>query len=273
MITKKYYKLVKVSYEDEGYFYMENISDQTGNFSVYKNGSTQWTDVEYSTDGVNWNSYSLSTLPTVPVVSGGRIYVRGNGRLGGTGGNGAWCSVRMDVDHIVGGNIYSLIDKTTFSTRTTATNNSYELIGAFRGNTHLVSAEKLNFGNVTTLAQSSFESMFKGCTALTTAPTLTPTTLASGCYQYMFEECSSLTKGPDIKATTLANACFNRMFGWGANKINTIKIAILNWNTSYSPDWLVSAPNSGTIYAPTGSDIANYSGTSGVPSGWTVVYY
>ena len=65
-----------------------------------------------------------------------------------------------------------------------------------------------------TLAESCYESMFEGCTSLTTAPSLPATTLAWGCYTGMFRSCTSLTTVPSdyLPATTLAEQCYNSMF-------------------------------------------------------------
>ena len=322
MITKKYYKLVKVSYEDSGYFYMENISDQAGNFSVYKSGATQWTNAEYSTDGVNWEFYDLTTLPSILIPSGGRIYIRGNGRFGDNYTDTSYCSLRLDVDHIIGGNIYSLIDKTTFSTRTTSVN-SKELLGAFMDNTHLISAAKLNFGNVstlnsqsffnmfsgctslttpptslpaTTLASSCYKNMFSGCTSLTTAPELPATTLASSCYTQMFDGCTSLTTAPELPATTLANGCYLGMFNncssltaaptlpatamaascysymfKNCSSLNTVKCLATDISANNCTNtWLGGVSATGTFIKS--ANMSSWTtGTSGIPSGWTVV--
>ena len=65
---------------------------------------------------------------------------------------------------------------------------------------------------VTTLANNCYNSMFWGCTSLTTAPQLPATTLTTQCYYAMFEGCTSLTTAPELPATTLADRCYNSMF-------------------------------------------------------------
>ena len=54
--------------------------------------------------------------------------------------------------------------------------------------------------------------MFRGCTALVTAPSLPATTLASSCYSQMFQECTALTVAPDLPAVTIVNSCYKQMF-------------------------------------------------------------
>ncbi len=62
------------------------------------------------------------------------------------------------------------------------------------------------------LAINCYNSMFYGCTSLTTAPALPATKLADYCYRSMFQNCTSLTTTPELPATTLANYCYDSMF-------------------------------------------------------------
>lgn len=57
-----------------------------------------------------------------------------------------------------------------------------------------------------------FCSLFKGCTALKSAPQLPATALKGSCYRQMFEECTSLTQAPDLPATELQQLCYYSMF-------------------------------------------------------------
>ena len=79
----------------------------------------------------------------------------------------------------------------------------------FKGCTGLTSAPSLP---ATTLANSCYGNMFKGCTGLTSAPSLPATTLANRCYGNMFSGCTGLTSAPSLPATTLANSCYGIMF-------------------------------------------------------------
>ena len=306
MITKKYYKLVKVSYEDEQYFFMRNVSDQTGNFSVTlvqvgsgTDNNNPWSNVEYSTDGVNWVSYDLSTKPTVEIPSGRNIYLRGDG--GATGHySSSWTHsyymIKMDTDHIIGGNILSLIDKTNFKTMTTYSQ-TYVFEKLFRNNTHLIDASNLNFGQISSVTQNCYNSMFYGCTSLTTAPELPATTIADSCYQYMFQGCTSLTTAPatlpattltdfcydsmfygctsltmapELPATTLSQVCYQNMFK-DCTSLNTVKCLAEDISaSSCTQSWLNNVSATGTFYkSPNMSSWTT--GNNGIPSGWTVV--
>ena len=54
--------------------------------------------------------------------------------------------------------------------------------------------------------------MFKGCTALSTAPELSAMTLDVYCYSLMFQSCTNLTIAPKLPATELKEACYYGTF-------------------------------------------------------------
>lgn len=201
MIQKKYYKLVRVSYEDSAMFRMTNISDQTGNFSVTKTGSPTARNMEYSTDGVTWTAYDFTNLPTVEVPAGGNIYLRGNNSSGFNRDSSNIYNLTIDVNHNIGGNICSLIDKTNPENVTTLSD--FCFYGLFQNNTHLVSAGNMNFGNVNIIKNYNFRQIFKNCTSLTTPPDMSSVTsvVSNGC-ESMFYGCTSLTIAPDLSSVT-----------------------------------------------------------------------
>ena len=101
---------------------------------------------------------------------------------------------------------------------TTLADSCYESM--FYGCTSLTTAPKLP---ATTLAHSCYWSMFEGCTNLTTAPELPATTLVDWCYSSMFQGCTSLTTAPKLPATTLAESCYNGMFD-GCTNLTTAPV-------------------------------------------------
>ena len=68
--------------------------------------------------------------------------------------------------------------------------------------------------------QARFRSLFKNCTAITSAPDLPAETLAEDCYSYMFDGCTSLKIAPQLPATTLAGSCYYSMFS-GCTSLET----------------------------------------------------
>ena len=109
-------------------------------------------------------------------------------------------------------------------------------------------------GGDSTLADYCYNSMFNGCTGLTSAPALPATTLADYCYASMFYGCTGLTSAPALPATTLASSCYNYMF-YGCTGITSHDVATLNNSTNTFNNNLSCA--SLTIHADTPPTIAN----------------
>ena len=112
--------------------------------------------------------------------------------------------------------------------------------------------------------------MFQDCTGLTSIPSdlLPATTLAMCCYGDMFSGCSNITTAPNLTATTLVGNCYEYMF-YGCNKLNSICMLATDISaTSCLDNWVNGVASSGTFYKKSGVTIPT--GTSGIPSGWTV---
>ena len=135
--------------------------------------------------------------------------------------------------------------------------------------TNLTTAPELP---ATTLANDCYYGMFSSCTSLTEAPELPATKLVYRCYNQMFYNCTSLTKAPELPATTLAEKCYAYMFQ-GCTSLKEITCLAKNISaTECIYDWVRKVPSGGTFYkAP--SMTSWKTGTSGIPSGWTVVDY
>ena len=140
--------------------------------------------------------------------------------------------------------------------------------GMFDGCISLVNAPSVL--PATKLADWCYSSMFNGCTGLTTAPELPATTLANWCYLGMFGGCTSLTTAPELPATTLASSCYSRMF-YDCTKLNYIKCLATNISASSClSNWVSGVASSGTFVKA--ANMKSWTtGSSGIPSGWTVV--
>ena len=188
----------------------------------------------------------------------------------------------------------SLINSTGFTTATTLTD-SANFDGFFQSCSGLTSAKNLILP-ATTLANSCYSSMFKGCTSLTTAPSILPaTTLANYCYSDMFRACTSLTTAPELPATTLANSCYSHMFYGctslttapelpattltnncyeymfqGCTSLNYIKCLATNISARYCTYvWTYGVSSTGTFVKNASMD--SWTTTyNGIPEGWTV---
>ncbi len=127
----------------------------------------------------------------------------------------------------------------------------------FLGCTGLTSAPELP---ETELEDSCYCRMFSGCTNLTKAPELPATNLAYGCYDSMFVGCTSLTELPALPATTLAAECYCNMF-YGCSKICISDQAGTFGDITYSAAYRIPATGEGT----SASDALSYmfAGTGG----------
>ena len=124
----------------------------------------------------------------------------------------------------------------------------------------------------TTLAQGCYYQMFSGCYDMTTAPELPATTLAEECYVEMFQGCTRLTMAPELPATTLVTSCYEGMFN-NCPKLHYVKAAFTTTpGTDYTYDWLSGVSSAGVFYKKINATWTT-TGTSGVPTGWTVIRY
>ena len=259
------------------------------------------TNIECSTDNSTWTAMTASgTNYTATVPANGKLYIRANATYWSTSSGVTQSKIYATREYNVGGNIMSLLYGSSFTgtemvfpdqTKTHIFAGFFkESIGA---DGYLRSAEKLALPATTladqcyysmfsvctalttapalpatTLANQCYYSMFSSCTSLTTAPALPATTLANQCYYSMFYHCTSLTAAPALPATTLAQNCYNNMFA-GCPYLNSITVGATSWNASAAYNWVDGVSATGTFTKPSGTNIPT--GTSGIPSGWTVV--
>jgi hypothetical protein len=110
--------------------------------------------------------------------------------------------------------------------------------------------------------------MFRGCSSLVTAPELPATTLTVGCYNNMFNDCASLTTAPELPATTLTDMCYIDMFK-DCTSLNYIKMLATDISAPMClGSWVANVSSTGIFVKADGVEIPT--GTSGIPSGWTV---
>ena len=201
MRIKKYYKLIKVDYEDSAYFRITNTSNTGGFFTITRNGYPTTADLKYSLDGVNWTTADLSTDFSLEVDAGANVYMKGTNTSGFNSSNSNYYKMAMDVDHTIGGNIMSIVDETNYATTTSIP--AYCFAHLFYGDTHLVNAGGVNFGGVTSISNYGCAYMYSNCTSLTTGSDLSSVTIIGyyGC-QNMYGNCTSLTTGSDLSSVT-----------------------------------------------------------------------
>lgn len=143
----------------------------------------------------------------------------------------------------------------------------YSYAGMFYSCLNLVSAPELP---ATGLAQSCYSQMFYSCDSLVDGPSTIPApALASSCCNQMFYGCSSLATAPTLPATYLSQGCYTQMFQ-GCSSLNSITCLATNISASNCVyNWVSGVAATGT-FKKNGSMTSWPSGSSGIPTGWTV---
>ena len=114
-----------------------------------------------------------------------------------------------------------------------------------------------------------YESMLSNCARLISAPLLPFMNLTNNCYNRMFSYCKLLTSAPVLPATTLKEYCYYEMFR-GCTVLNNVTCLASDTSVNNAIyNWLEGVSASGTFTKAAG--VTWPTGTSGIPSGWTVV--
>lgn len=239
-----------------------NSANSTIGMTHYGTNATTTKPVIYwSTDAENWTLWDYSTITLANV--GDKVYFYGENQNGpNTDIN--YSTFTMTGSIAVSGDITRLITQNGTTTLTAGCFNSL-----FSGCTSLTTAPELP---ATTLADYCYISMFRNCTSLTTAPELPATTLATNCYWGMFNGCTALTTAPTLPAATLANGCYIGMFGLCENLTSVSCLATDISATDCTWEWMNGVAANGT-FAKAANMSGWTSGTSGIPTGWTVINY
>ena len=202
--------------------------------------------LEYSLDdGQSWTT--IADGESTPAVSaGGRVMWRGN--------------LRPTI--------------ATSNITTTAGIGTFGATGYFKasGNTMALLFYD-NFASQLSFADDEFRCVFAALfyknKYLLTAPAFPATILNRRCYHSTFRNCSSLTVAPELPASKLDVYSYYYMFTYCP--FNYIKCLATDISASNcTTGWLSYVPSTGTfVKAASMQDWTT--GTSGIPSGWTVV--
>lgn len=131
----------------------------------------------------------------------------------------------------------------------------------------------LDWENYTTVSTSSacFKKFFYNCTQLISAPDLPATQLCNYCYAFMFQGCTNLAVAPVLPAPALSTSCYSNMFN-GCTSLKHVTMLATSIGFFDLLNWMANVSSTGTfVKAPSKNDLD--SGSSGIPSGWTVVNY
>lgn len=149
----------------------------------------------------------------------------------------------------------------------------------------------LNFGKV--CKSNSFYQLFGSCTSLLSAPELTAETIEGLGMANTFRGCGNMTgtvilqattftgessclaafyatgiSGIELKATQLATGCLAYAF-YGSSSLSRVEVAFTEWLSGATTGWMTSTAAGGTFVKP--AALPNSPGTSGIPSGWTII--
>lgn len=197
--------------------------------------------IQFSRDGIHWELWTFSRVPLELENKGDFIYVKsGLGYFSKDTNN--YVKFIMTGNIAASGDITSLLNEVGGDVDLSTNNRSY-----------------------------NFYSLFKGCTALTSAPKLPSTILSSSCYANMFEGCTLLTTAPELPATTLADHCYEMMF-YNCTALNSITCLATTLALDCLVSWTKGVAASGT-FIKKGAMTSFTTGVSGIPSGWTVENY
>ena len=172
-------------------------------------------NLEYSTDGVNWQEWQHTTadgahtFDTLTLTAiGDRVYLRGNNPNGlGTVPEGAEMPLFSHFDMTgkiaAGGNIMSLLDKNIETTEIPACGFAllFGDLSEENPNTSLTSAAAMPA--LTSIGDGGCASMYDGCTSLTSAAAMPAlTSIGDGGCASMYNGCSALTAAAAMPALT-----------------------------------------------------------------------
>lgn len=244
------------------YFYLASSASPI-NVSINNVGSAPSVNLQYSTDGTTWQSYTIGT--TISNVS--KVYFRGLGNTTFATNEDNYHSIVTNATSsntlIAGGNIMTLLDY-----QQEVTMGNYAFVKLFEGCTYLTTTPELP---AIELANYCYYALFRYCKSLVSdnLPELPATTLKESCYRQMFNGCTGLTSSPELPATTLVRNCYNKMF-IDCSKLNEVTILATSVSaTDCLNDWLDGAKSTGTFRCKSG--VSYKSGTSGKPYLWTRV--
>ena len=194
-------------------------------------------DLQYSRDGgASWNTYSTA----ININQVENLCLKGNNPNGWSYGPTINTVFFITGDVSISGNIMGLLDN-----------------GATSGEE----------GDITAIPSDyCFYSLFSRSTVTSVSEDFLPaTSLAESCYRYMFKGCSNLTTAPNLPATNLVQDCYASMF-MDCSKLNSIRIDYReNYDKLYFEEWVNGVASSGTFYYRGSNSAQDF----GFPPGWS----
>lgn len=195
---------------------VNNVVGSEITVTLTRNGSPADIDMEYSTDNVNWHTWTETNgVRSMSIANNGNLYLRGNNPngLNPTNSDSDYYSFTADKKYEMAGDIRSLISRYEIDEIPDSAFRRF-----FAGSTTLDNASFMIL-RAKKPGRFAYLHLFDGCTGLKLAPHELPATnlvnennIDGLCYGYMFKDCTSLTTMPIIKATRFGHQSCYEMF-------------------------------------------------------------
>ena len=200
---------------------VNNVAGSSITVTLTRNGSPADINIEYSTDNVNWNTWTETNgVRSMSIAQNGNLFLRGNNPngLNPENSDSNYYSFTADKRYAMAGDIRSLVSRYEIDN---IPNSCFRKF--FYNSTTLDNASYMRLP-ATKPGQWAYLHLFGGCTGLKLAPHELPATNLVNenngdgrCYGYMFKNCSSLTTMPIIRATRFGyQACYEMFNGCSA---------------------------------------------------------
>ena len=243
--------------------------------------SANYQYVEYSVDGgENWvktvNADSTLVVVTTPSIdNGGTVLWRGIGtsmsvNTGNFAADGS-CVFSSSGEFDVSGHICSLLYGSSSSSYNELPSGQSTFFGLFNNAKKLINAKDLKLPNNT--RYYAYKRFMSGCSGLLTAPVFPADNAVEQSYNSTFYNCTSLTESPYLRATGGSGIYICQQMFYGCRNMNYIKVMFKTRPTSTAfANWTTNVASAG-IFVKHIEATWTYTGVSGVPSEWTVIYY
>ena len=189
---------------------VNNVAGSAITVTLTRNGSPADIDIEYSTDNVNWNTWTETNgVRSMTIAQNGNLYLRGDNPNGLNPTISALDCYTFTADkkYAMAGDIRSLISHYEIDT---LPNGAFYRF--FLGSTTLDNVSYVRF-EAKTLGKSAYSRLFRNCTGLKLSPHILPaTTAGERAYYEMFSGCSALQVAPIISATSFGEHTCDSMF-------------------------------------------------------------
>lgn len=273
-------RLMMLSKKQEMPNYLAFTALANGTFTLTIGASVALSDlayVEYSTDeGETWvktnNVASTTVTITTPTITqGNRVLWRGSGiRMARGTSSDNYSTFSATCNHNIEGHIGSLLHGTDESNFGTIPS-TYAFTLLFSGDTKLISSSNLELAD--NIANYCYARMFNGCSNHeSTFKEIRAKSLTAYSMNRMFYGNSKLEKAPDILATSASGNYVIQYAFYNCNKLAYIKCLLTSKSSTTFGNWVSNVASSGIFVKHINATWTD-SGASGVPTGWTIIYY